>query len=96
MGGRRLPGLELDDAERAELRALTSRRKTGQALALRARIVWLARKAGRTGRSPPGSRSTKIRSASGAGGSSIIGSTGLAMRLAPERRARSRMRASKP
>ena len=39
MGGRRLPALELDDAERAELRALTSRRKTGQALALRARIV---------------------------------------------------------
>jgi hypothetical protein len=39
MGGRRLPGLELDDAERAELKALTSRRKTGQAVALRARIV---------------------------------------------------------
>jgi transposase len=39
MGGRRLPALELDDAERAELKALTSRRKTGQALALRARIV---------------------------------------------------------
>jgi transposase len=33
MGGRRLPELELDDAERAELKALTSRRKTGQALA---------------------------------------------------------------
>ena len=39
MGGRRLPGLELDDAERAELKALTSRRETGQAVALRARIV---------------------------------------------------------
>ena len=39
MGGRRLPALELDDAERAELKALASRRKTGQALALRARIV---------------------------------------------------------
>jgi transposase len=39
MGGRRLPAFELDDAERAELKALTSRRKTGQALALRARIV---------------------------------------------------------
>ena len=39
MGGRRLPALELDDAERAALKALTSRRKTGQALALRARIV---------------------------------------------------------
>jgi hypothetical protein len=30
MGGRHLPALELDDAERAELKALTSRRKTGQ------------------------------------------------------------------
>ena len=39
MGGRRLPALELDDAELAELKALTSRRKTGQAQALRARIV---------------------------------------------------------
>ena len=39
MGGRRLPALELDDAERAALKALTSCRKTGQALALRARIV---------------------------------------------------------
>ena len=39
MGGRRLPAVELDDVERADLKALTSRRKTGQALALRARIV---------------------------------------------------------
>ena len=39
MGGRRLPVVELDDAERAELKALTSRRKTGQALALQARIA---------------------------------------------------------
>jgi transposase len=39
MGGRRLPALELDDAERVELRALVSRRKTAQALALRARII---------------------------------------------------------
>ena len=39
MGGRRLPALELDDAERVELKALTSRLKTGQALALRARII---------------------------------------------------------
>jgi transposase len=39
MGGRRLAALELDDIERAELKALASRRKTGQALALRARIV---------------------------------------------------------
>jgi transposase len=39
MGGRRLPVLELDEAERSELKALTSRRKTGQALALRARII---------------------------------------------------------
>ena len=39
MAGRRLPALELDDAERSELKALTARRKTGQALALRARIV---------------------------------------------------------
>jgi transposase len=39
MGGRRLPALELSDGERFELKALTSRRKTGQAVALRARIV---------------------------------------------------------
>ena len=39
MGGRRLSALELDEAERSELGALTTRRKTGQALALRARIV---------------------------------------------------------
>ena len=38
MGGRRLPALELEEAEQSELKALTSRRKTGQALALRARI----------------------------------------------------------
>jgi transposase len=35
----RLPALDLDEAERLELKALTSRGKTGQALALRARIV---------------------------------------------------------
>lgn len=39
MGGRRLPRLELSDSEQSELRALTSRRKTGQGVALRARIV---------------------------------------------------------
>lgn len=38
MAGRLVP-LELNEAERSELRALTGRRKTGQALALRARIV---------------------------------------------------------
>ena len=37
--GRRLAALELDEAERSELKALAARRKTGQALALRARIV---------------------------------------------------------
>ena len=35
----RLPALELDEAERSELKALTSRRKTGQGVALRARII---------------------------------------------------------
>lgn len=39
MGGRRLPALELDEAERSELEALARRRNTGQALAQRARIV---------------------------------------------------------
>ena len=39
MGGRRLPALELDEAERSELEALVRRRNTGQALARRARIV---------------------------------------------------------
>jgi hypothetical protein len=39
MGRSRLPARELDEAERSELKALVLRRKTGQALALRARIV---------------------------------------------------------
>ena len=39
MGGRELPALEPDEAERAELKALVARRSTAQALALRARII---------------------------------------------------------
>ncbi len=39
MTGRRLPDLGLGEAERAELTSLASRRRTAQALALRARIV---------------------------------------------------------
>jgi len=39
MAGRRLARLVLRDEERSELTALASRRKTAQALALRARIV---------------------------------------------------------
>jgi len=39
MAGRRLPTLVLSDAERRELTSLAGRRNTGQALALRARIV---------------------------------------------------------
>ncbi len=39
MGGRELPALELDEGERAELKALVARRSTAQALALRARII---------------------------------------------------------
>lgn len=39
MAGRELPAIELDEAERAELTSLASRRSTAQALALRARIV---------------------------------------------------------
>lgn len=39
MAGRELPAVELDEAERAELMSLASRRKTAQALALRARII---------------------------------------------------------
>jgi transposase len=39
MAGRRLAPLALSDAERSELKALAMRRKTTQALALRARIV---------------------------------------------------------
>ena len=37
--GRHLAPLEINEAERAELRSLASRRRTAQALALRARIV---------------------------------------------------------
>lgn len=39
MAGRELPAIELNEAERAELMSLASRRKTAQALALRARII---------------------------------------------------------
>ena len=39
MAGRELPAVELDEAERAELMSLASRRSTAQALALRARII---------------------------------------------------------
>src|SRR5215467_9803676 len=39
MAGRHLAPLILSDEERAELKSLSSRRKTAQALALRARIV---------------------------------------------------------
>jgi transposase len=39
MAGRELPVVELDEAERAELMSLASRRSTAQALALRARII---------------------------------------------------------
>jgi transposase len=39
MAGRQLAALVLSDGERAELRSLAARRNTGQALALRARIV---------------------------------------------------------
>jgi len=39
MAGRELPAVELDAAERAELMSLASRRRTAQALALRARII---------------------------------------------------------
>ncbi|WP_274613030.1 MULTISPECIES: helix-turn-helix domain-containing protein [Bradyrhizobium] len=39
MAVRQLASLTLSDEERAELKALTTRRKTAQALALRARIV---------------------------------------------------------
>ena len=39
MAGRHLGPFRLDEAERAELQSLSSRRSTAQALALRARIV---------------------------------------------------------
>ncbi len=39
MAGRELPAVELDEAERAELMSLASRRSTAQALALRARMI---------------------------------------------------------
>jgi hypothetical protein len=39
MAGRHLAPLILSDEERSELKALATRRKTAQALALRARIV---------------------------------------------------------
>jgi transposase len=39
MGGRVLPALEISEVERSELTSLASRRRTAQALALRARIV---------------------------------------------------------
>lgn len=46
MAGRRLVGLTLSDEERSELRSLARRRKTAQALALRARIVLMCAEGG--------------------------------------------------
>jgi hypothetical protein len=50
-GRRQLAALVLSDAERAELTSLAARRNTGQAPALRARIVLRAQPASRTSRS---------------------------------------------
>jgi hypothetical protein len=48
MAARQLVPLILSDDERAELKSLTMRRKTAQALALRARIVLTCAEGGQT------------------------------------------------
>lgn len=48
MGGRRLPPINLSEAEQAELERLARRQKTAQAIALRARIVLAASTGART------------------------------------------------
>jgi hypothetical protein len=53
MAVQQLASLTLSDDERSELQSLTMRRKTAQALALRARIVLAVQKAARTQRWRP-------------------------------------------
>ena len=55
MRGRPKSELVLSEAEREQLTALTLRRKTAQALALRARIVLACAEAATTSLSPAGS-----------------------------------------
>ena len=92
MGGRRLPALELGEAERAALKALASRRKTAQALAMRARIVLACAKAGKPrGRRPARDRQSYGRQVA----PRFTGWMGCATSRALARRARSGTRGSR-
>ena len=97
MRGRPKAQLVLSETEREQLEALTLRRKTAQALALRARIV-LGCADGRRqqggGGAPAGDAADGV--ASGERASSSIGSTVCWTRRGPGRRARSTTPASMP
>ena len=61
MAGRQLAPLRLSDEERSELESLASRRKTAQALALRARIVLACAEGAQNLRDDPRSGATHDR-----------------------------------
>ena len=95
MRGRPKAELVLSEAEREQLTALTRRRKTAQALALRARIVLACAEGMDNKEVAARKRVTPQTVASGVRGSSSSGWTDCSMRRARVRRARSRTRRSK-
>src|SRR3981081_3874781 len=95
MAGRQLAPLTLTDEELLELKAFAGRRKTAQALPLRARIV-LACTEGLQNKEVA-TRPMWSRQRSASGGVVLSGTawTACVTRPGPEHRARSTMRASK-
>lgn len=96
MAGRRTaPAVILSEIERSELTGLAGRRKTAQAMALRARIVLTCAEGLQSKRSQPSSGWMKQPSASGAGGSPRGAWTASTTSRGRGRRARSRTHALK-
>ena len=93
MAVQQLASLTLSDEERAELKSLTMRRKTAQALAMRARIVLACAEGVKTSKSPPRLGWTRPPSASGAAVSRRGGWMGSTTSRARARHERSRTRA---
>jgi hypothetical protein len=89
--GRKMAELVLSEAERVELKLLSSRRKTAQALAVRARIVLECARGLENQEVAARLRVAKGTVGNGAAGLSRSEWTGCMTSLAPARRARSRM-----
>ncbi len=96
MAGRQLAPLRLSDEERLELGSLANRRKTAQALALRARIVLACAEGAQNKDVAAKLGLDNRRWVNGADVLSSIEWTGCATSRARARRARSTMPASKP